>query len=174
MDKSPFIPPKIPVGERQDDGPASGGLIISDVVGKERTINIFGGFTRDIESVSQRLGDSSKNSTLLAPFNAAIQKLPRKPWEDPKDYAAFGESAYTGNTGEDRAHRNLCRFVEAHVVTQSPWAKGEKAQSLLGETLWWEEKDGKKLILPGNIEVSSTTEVANGEVWIIKEVVNYS
>ncbi|KAG9975529.1 hypothetical protein KCU78_g22702, partial [Aureobasidium melanogenum] len=110
-----------------------------------RNINIFAGFTRDIESVSRRLEAGSHNTTLLAPLNSAITKLPRKPWEDPQDYAALGQNAYDGQSGEDRAHKNLRRFVEAHVVPESPWAEGQKVQTLGGDTVWWEEKDGKKL-----------------------------
>jgi hypothetical protein len=121
------------------------GVTISDVLSRERNINIFAGFTRDIESVSRRLEAGSHNTTLLAPLNTAITRLPRKPWEDPQDYAALGQNAYDGQSGEDRAHRNLRRFVEAHVVPESPWAEGHKVQTLGGDTVWWEEKDGKKL-----------------------------
>ena len=55
-------------------------LSISDVIGKERIINIFAGFTRDIDSISKRLNDGSQNTTVLAPLNSALQKLPRKPY----------------------------------------------------------------------------------------------
>ena len=54
-------------------------LSISDVIGKERIINIFAGFTRDIEDISKRLDDNAQNTTVLAPSNLALQKLPRKP-----------------------------------------------------------------------------------------------
>jgi len=151
------------------------GVTISDVLSRERNINIFAGFTRDIESVSRRLEAGSHNTTLLAPLNTAITRLPRKPWEDPQDYAALGQNAYDGQSGEDRAHRNLRRFVEAHVVPESPWAEGHKVQTLGGDTVWWEEKDGKKLIQPGGIEVSSIpNKVANGEVWVLEGARNYA
>ena len=169
------------------------GVTISDVLSRERNINIFAGFTRDIESVSRRLEAGSHNTTLLAPLNSAITRLPRKPWEDPQDYAALGANAYDGQDGEDRAHRNLRRFVEAHVVPESPWAEGHKVQTLGGDTVWWEEKDGKKLassrsalvsnrqtnkenqIQPGGIEVSSIpNKVANGEVWVLEGARNYA
>ncbi|THY36563.1 hypothetical protein D6D01_00384 [Aureobasidium pullulans] len=150
------------------------GVTISDVLGRERSINIFAGFTRDIESVSKRL-EGSQNTTLLAPLNTAITRLPRKPWEDPQDYAALGQNAYDGQSGEDRAHRNLRRFVEAHVVPESPWAENQKIQTLGGDTVWWEHKDGKKLIQPGGIEVSSVpNKVANGEVWVLEGARNYA
>ncbi|KAI4734601.1 hypothetical protein E4T44_15281, partial [Aureobasidium sp. EXF-8845] len=132
-------------------------------------------------SVSRRLEAGSHNTTLLAPLNTAITRLPRKPWEDPQDYAALGQNAYDGQSGEDRAHRNLRRFVEAHVVPESPWAEGHKVQTLGGDTVWWEEKDGKKLaspilpIQPGGIEVSSIpNKVANGEVWVLEGARNYA
>ncbi|MCJ1445282.1 MAG: hypothetical protein MMC23_005787 [Stictis urceolatum] len=154
---------------------ASGNQIISDVIGKERATNIFGGLIRDISTVSSRLDDKNMNSTVLAPSNSELQKLPHKPWEDPEDYNSVGDSAYTGQAGEDRAHRNLRRFVEAHVVPQSPWAENEKVQTLNGNTIWWETKDGKQLLQPGGIEISSTaSHVGNGEVWVIQGVVSFS
>ncbi|MCJ1262186.1 hypothetical protein MMC22_002056 [Lobaria immixta] len=160
----------------KDDGPSkdTDQVIISDVIGKERIINIFAGFTRDVESLSRRLENNEQNSTVLAPLNSEIQKLPRKPWEDPKDYEVLGEQAYDGSGGEERAQRNLRRFAEAHIIPASPWKEGEKVASLGGGKLWWEERDGTKVVQPGNIEVSSVAEkVANGEVWVLKGVVNY-
>ena len=178
---------------KEDDGPSEGtdGVIISDVIGKDRIINIFAGFTRDIDNISRRLDDSSRNTTVLAPLNSEIQKLPRKPWESPKDYEELGTNAYAGSDGEDRAHRNLRRFVEAHVIPVSPWKEGERVESVGGGKVWWESHDGKKLVdiiglsylstsligdkvQPGHIEVSSVaSRVSNGEVWILKGALNY-
>ncbi|KAI9840968.1 MAG: hypothetical protein M1837_001097 [Sclerophora amabilis] len=150
-------------------------VIISDVIGKERSINIFSGLTRDIESISKRLDNGSQNTTVLAPLNSALMDLPRKPWEDPDDYKVLGENAYEGQKGEDRAHQNLRRFVEAHVLPVSPWKEHEKVETLAGGKIWFENKGGKKTIQPGDIEVSSiSNSVANGEVWMLKGVLNYS
>ena len=124
----------------------SGDLSISDVIGKERVINIFAGFTRDIDSISKRLNANDQNTTVLAPLNSELQKLPRKPWEDPEDYDQLGANAYKGQSGEDRAQSNLRRFVEAHAVPVSPWKEGEKTDSVGGGKLWWEEKDGKRMV----------------------------
>ncbi|KAL8704551.1 MAG: hypothetical protein Q9201_002286 [Fulgogasparrea decipioides] len=123
-------------------------IIISDVIGKDHTINIFAGFTRDIDPISKRLNNNSQNTTVLAPLNSAIQKLPRKPWEDPKDYNTLGQAAYDGSAGEDRAHRNLRRFVEAHIIPTSPWKEGEKVKSVGGEELWWENRGGTRTVCP--------------------------
>jgi hypothetical protein len=79
----------------------------------------------------------------LAPLNSAIMGLPRKPWEDPAD---GGKGVYDEAGGEDKAQRNLRRFVEAHVVGVSPWEKGQKTMTLEGGEIWWEEKGGKKLV----------------------------
>lgn len=157
-------------------GGGSGTVVLSDVVGKERSINLFAGFTRDVESVSRRLDDKAQNSTVLAPLNSAVEGLPRKPWEDARDYDALGAQAYEGGGGQDRARRNLGRFAEAHVVPVSPWEEGDKVKTLLGDReVWWESKDGKKVIQPDNIEVDSVaSKVGNGEVWIIKGVRNYA
>ena len=124
----------------------STGVIISDVIGKTQSIAIFSGLTRDIDTVSGRLEDAAQNATVLAPDNSAMKNLKRKPWEDPKDYETFGANAYGGGEGEDRAHRNLRRFVEAHIVPQSPWKEGEKIKTLAGDEIWYEIKDGKKKV----------------------------
>lgn len=133
---------------REDESPSKNTdqVIISDVIGKERIINIFAGLTRDIEAISVRLESNEQNTTVLAPLNSEMQKLPRKPWEDPKDYEAMGEQAYDGASGEDRAQRNLRRFVEAHIVPASPWKEGEEITTLGGVKLRWEEKGGQKMV----------------------------
>lgn len=154
---------------------ASDAPILSDVMGRDRSINIFSGFTRDVDSVSSRLNDGSQNATILAPDNSALHDLPRKPWEDPRDYESLGANAYEGTDGSSRAQKNLERFVNAHIVPESPWRENHKIQSLAGNTVWYEIKDGKKMLQPGDIEVSSIADkVANGEVWIIKGVLNYA
>ena len=83
---------------------------------------------------------------MLAPLNSAITKLPHKPWEDREDYNKLGTEAYTGSDGEDRAYTNLKRFVEAHVVPVNKWKEGQKVETVGGSTVWWEQKDGKKLV----------------------------
>ncbi|KAK3336531.1 hypothetical protein B0T19DRAFT_41982 [Cercophora scortea] len=154
----------------------SGEVMLSDVMGRDRSINLFAGFVRDIESASQRLDDSAKNTTVLAPLNSAIEKLPRKPWEDPKDYGSLGPNAYEGEDGQDRAQRNLQRFVEAHMVPENPWPAGKKVKAIGDDQdIWWENKGGIKVIQPGNIEVVSVAStVANGQVWILKNARNYA
>lgn len=186
-DKSP--PKEPPSG-------SGGGVILSDVLGTDRSINLFAGFVlcflygttrphahllfrsfvRDIEPASLRIDDPSKNTTVLAPLNSAIERLPRKPWEDPRDYGALGPDAYEGGDGHERAQRNLQRFVEAHLVPVGIWKEGEKVKTLLGDRdIWWVVKDGQRLIQPGDIEVVSVAKsVANGEVWILREARNYA
>ncbi|KAI9808397.1 MAG: hypothetical protein M1826_004173 [Phylliscum demangeonii] len=153
--------------------PSPGPVILSDVMGKEGAINIFSGFTRDIESVAQRCEDPSRNTTVLAPGNQALMAMGRKPWEDQDDYRTLGESAYEGSNGQDRAQRNLRRFVESHLVPVSPWPEGEEVQTLSGVRLRWQQKDGKRVIQPGDVEVLSVANrVANGEIWILKDVIS--
>lgn len=123
------------------------GPIVSDVLPRTRAINIFASLTRDFESVASRLNDASKNVTVLAPRNSAIQALPRKPWENPSEYEQFGEtSAYQGQEGQDRARQNLQRFVEAHLVPVSPWRENEEVETVGGGKLKW-KKEGDKIIV---------------------------
>jgi hypothetical protein len=140
--------PNIPTIPSNEDNPTDprGPLMISDVMGIERRINIFAGFTRDVESISQRLDDAKRNTTVLAPDNSAMVALPRKPWEDPREYAAMGEAAYDGAAGADRAQRNMRRFVEAHVVPSSPWKEGETLETIGGRKIWFESHGGKKVV----------------------------
>lgn len=140
------LPPSSPPPMDTMHDPKTGEPILSDVMGRDRSINIFSGFTRDVDAVSARLDDSNKNATILAPQNAAIAKLPRKPWENPQDYDALGSEAYVGAEGEGRANKNLQKFVDAHIVPRSPWQEDEKVQTVAGSTVWYEVKDGKKFV----------------------------
>ncbi|KAK7962200.1 FAS1 domain-containing protein [Apiospora aurea] len=153
-------------------------VMLSDVMGRDRSINIFASLTRDVASIEQRLEDPSQNSTVLAPLNSQIDALPRKPWEDAQDYEIFGAAAaYEGDEGRDRAQKNLKKFAEAHILPLSPWQEGEKVKSLLAgdKEIWWENKDGKKVIYPDGIEVDSIAgKVGNGELWTLKGVRNRS
>lgn len=152
-----------------------GGQTISDVLPRNQQISIFTSFTRDVSSISTGFESAIQKFTVLAPEDSEIKNLPRKPWENPDDYSAFGESAYEGQSGVDRAQENLKKFVEAHVVPSSPWNEGEKVKTLGGREVWWEEKDGKKLIQPQSLEVLSVADkVSNGEVWVLKGVLNYA
>lgn len=145
----PVMPPsQEPADPAQPQPPPQGEVLISDVMGRDRSINIFAGFTRDVAPISSRLDDFSRNSTVLAPRNSAVEGLPRKPWEDPKDYEVLGSNAYEGGDGQDRAQKNLRKFVEAHVVPVSPWPEKQKAKTLLDSDreIWWEMKDGVKTV----------------------------
>jgi hypothetical protein len=123
-------------------------VIISDVLGKTQNIAIFSGLTRDIDTVSGRLDNAAQNATVLAPDNSVMRELKRKPWEDPEDYNTFGTSAYEGSSGEDRARGNLERFVQRHIIPESPWEEGKKVKTLSGNEIWWETKDGQKKVSP--------------------------
>jgi hypothetical protein len=145
----PFLSPSDPdmsPAPDQDQEP-SNDLMISDVIGTERRINIFAGFTRDVDPIADRLDDQAQNSTILAPLNSKIQALPRKPWEDEKDYESHGASAYSlQGGGEQRAHDNLRRFVERHIVPVSPWKEGEKVKTIVGDEVWWERSESGKVV----------------------------
>jgi len=128
------------------EGQATTGVIISDVIGKTQNIAIFSGLTRDIDAVSGRLDNASQNATVLAPNNSIMRDLKRKPWEDPDDYDSLGADVYEGTSGQDRARGNLERFVQRHIIPESPWEEGKKVKTLAGNEIWWESKDGQKKV----------------------------
>lgn len=141
----PSVPDRNPGNGRDDASRGDGDLIVSDILNKERDINGFASLARQIKPVFTRLNDGSKNATVLAPSNAALQRLPRKPWESPADYEVFGqEDAYVGQQGRERAAENLKKFVEMHVVPDSPWPENSDTQTLGGgRTQWKKEDDGR-------------------------------
>ncbi|KAL0631710.1 hypothetical protein Q9L58_009424 [Maublancomyces gigas] len=156
----------------------TGTPLLADVLPLDKSISIFSGFTRSVESISTRVADREANTTVLAPSNVAISRLPRKPWEDPADEGAGGNvfsEIYRGLAGEDRASKNLRTFVEAHCVGVSPWVKGQKTKTLEGKVVWWDEDDeGVRTIYPDNIQIEERrNEASNGEVWFLKGVINY-
>lgn len=173
MNPGPVQPPSSGGPEDQDTG-GHGSLTISDILPKTRSINIFASLTRDIEGIADRLQSTAPkdNTTLLAPLNSAMQALPRKPWEDrPGD----GSDVRAANN-EDKAAQNLQKFVEEHVVPTSPWKEGKegKVKTLGGQELWWERRDGKKVVMPHELVVDGVLgRVGNGEIWAVKGVVNY-
>lgn len=151
--QAPLLPqsgPAMPAVSNDDHNisvDALGDVVISDVIGRSRSTNIFAGLTRGVDGVAERFGDSNANTTALAPLNSAITALPRKPWEDPTDYVTMGGGAYEGQAGVDRAAINLQRFVEAHIVPVSPWKEGEKVRTLGGDMLWWAKKDDGTIVV---------------------------
>jgi len=153
-------------------------LSISDILPQTRSINIFASLTRDVSTVTNRLESTrpQDNTTLLAPLNSVMQALPRKPWEDrPGDEPE--DISQSAARNEDRAARNLQRFVEEHVVPISPWREGKegKIRTMGGTELWWEEREGKKVVMPGELVVDAVVgRVGNGEIWAVTGVVNYA
>lgn len=145
-------------------------LKISDVVGRSRQVGLFTRLLQQYESISARLQDSRMKSTILAPSNAELTKLPHKPWENAGDYEARGTFVFSNDaTSEIRAQHNSNEFVARHVVPHSPWIAGQKTRTLAGTTIWYEETDGKKIIKPDDIEVTEITDqVGNGQIWVIQ------
>ncbi|KAK7425692.1 hypothetical protein QQZ08_007791 [Neonectria magnoliae] len=162
------------MADKNDKDGSQASVAIADVLGTHRSLTTFSSFVRLHSSTETLLNNLDANTTVLAPLNSVIEALPRKPWEDPREYNRLGPKAYSGDDGQERARQNLLRFVEEHLVAGSPWAQGDKAETVAGKQIWWVEKDGKRLVMPDEVEVERVaSQVANGEVWIIKGVLNY-
>ena len=121
----------------------SGDLKISDIIGKEKGINVFASLTREVTDISNRL-DSSQKTIVLAPLNSALNG--KKTWEDPKGDSDPGVDSFAGPAGKARADDNTKRFVESHVIPVDQWVEGNKIKSLGGEEVWWESKGNKKIV----------------------------
>ncbi|ERF72316.1 hypothetical protein EPUS_02203 [Endocarpon pusillum Z07020] len=140
--QAPIIP-LIPSNDAEDDSTMSDRHKPSlyDTLPLTRRINIFSSLLRDHPNLPTLLSSHNNNHhndqnptsfTILAPLNSALQSLEHKPWEDSNDYATFGERAYDGQGGEERAKGNLKSFVERHVVPQSPWGAGGREGGVVG------------------------------------------
>ncbi|KAG6003049.1 hypothetical protein E4U21_002439 [Claviceps maximensis] len=151
---------------------------LSDTIGPQRSISSFSSFTRLNPATAHLLDDLAAKVTVLAPLNSAIDALPRKPWEEPPpDGQEQDEPSHDGQDEQDRAKHNLDRFVRAHIVSgMAPWGEGVRTDTLAGgRKIWWEgREDGARVVYPDGIEVESVAgRVANGELWIVKGVLNY-
>lgn len=182
MNPGPVQPPGAGAPASDVTSPDRGSdLTISDILPLSRSINIFAQLTRDIASVTARLSTmDTSNTTLLAPLNSAMQDLPRKPWEDRPGNGGVdgGGDVRRAEDNEEKAAENLRRFVEAHVVPVSPWKRGEaeKVRTLGGDEVWWDEREGKRVVFGKGFEVDVSEvvgTVGNGAIWAIKGVVNY-
>ncbi|TQV96474.1 hypothetical protein V2A60_003128 [Cordyceps javanica] len=161
-----------------DDHPVQPAVRLSDTLGSNRALSTFSSFAREHAAAAARLSDGDGDgdgTTVLAPLNSAVEALPRKPWEDERELGELGAQAYEGEEGKGRADANLGRFVEAHLVTRSPWPAGTKAKTMAGTEVWWEERDdGTRVVMPGKVEVDKVAiEVANGQIWILKGVLKF-
>ncbi|KAG5970704.1 hypothetical protein E4U55_001507 [Claviceps digitariae] len=162
---------------------------LSDIIGPHRSISSFSSFTRVNPLTAQLLDDLTARMTVLAPLNSAIDALDRKPWEErspdeqhqEQDQDQARQAVYDGDgqEGQERAKHNLDEFVRAHIVMgEAPWEEGVKAETLAGgrrrREIWWEERgDGVRVVCPGGIEVERVAgRVANGELWIVKGVLD--
>ncbi|KAJ6257827.1 hypothetical protein Dda_7616 [Drechslerella dactyloides] len=162
-------PNNLPSSQAAGDVP-----IVSDSLSVQREVSIFAETVRGVHVVEERLDDKNLNTTVLAPLNSAMARLPRKPWEDP-DPENNVQGAFAGLDGEKRAASNLERFAKAHMIPVSPFNENEKVQTLEGTTVWWSTVDGVPKIFPGGIPVKEIKRsVPNGQVWTIAGVINYA
>lgn len=161
-------PKKQHLATMPDDGdhPVQTAVRLSDTLGSNRAVTSFSSYARQHAATEDRLGSAADKTTVLAPLNSAVEALARKPWENEREMGELGTNAYEGGDGKARADANICRFVEAHLVTQSPWPAGVKAKTMAGREVWWEERDdGKRVVMPDKVEVDKVAiEVGNGQI----------
>ncbi|EWC45181.1 hypothetical protein DRE_06069 [Drechslerella stenobrocha 248] len=172
--QDPFSSPELNMDKSHKGEPPADVPIVSDSLSVQRDVSIFADILRGVSSAIERLENKGINTTVLAPLNSVMARLPRKPWEDP-DPSNNVEGAFAGLDGENRAAANLERFVKAHMIPVSPFKENEKVDTLGGTTIWWSTENGVTKIFPGGIEVKEVkNSVPNGQVWTLTGVINYS
>src|SRR5687767_12736126 len=83
----PIMPPST---DKDGDMTIQPSVPLNDILGTLRSLTTFSSLTRMQTTTTSLLSDLSTNTTVLAPLNSAIESLPRKPWESPRDYDAHG------------------------------------------------------------------------------------
>ncbi|GAA5828397.1 hypothetical protein JCM11251_006226 [Rhodosporidiobolus azoricus] len=164
-----------PVFTIQDDAsyiPTSAVPSIGDILVRSKA-RIFYDYARDSTAVSQLFVDPSGQATILAPTDAAILALARKPHEGP---ATRSSGEVSSNEEERQRAEWLERWVKAHVVLEQveleagEWEKREYT-TMEGKTVRFassgKDEAGRQL-MPGDIEVVGEAQGSNGKVLYLQ------
>ena len=79
-----------------------------------------------------------------------------------------------GEVGMERARNNIEKFVGRYIGVagkgnMEEWQEGQRIKTVEGEEVWWESKDGKKVVMPWQVGVLNEIEkVTNGELWVLE------
>ncbi|KAG9007790.1 hypothetical protein FRB95_005578 [Tulasnella sp. JGI-2019a] len=115
----------------------------------QRSSSIFFDYLREVPSVSTRIADLSKNSTLLVPSNKAVIALGWKPERGPPVNTPSGKGEV--EISEVASKENVVKWVEAHVLPTSDLDLGSKE---LQPTL----RDGKSVTIGRRGDLSTGSE----------------
>lgn len=149
-----------------------GGVTLADVIPIDRSLTIYADLARSLGDVQQNLGDDRKQYVVLAPQNAAIMALGRKPWDQKLDPDGRIDPPLAA-LDEGSAEENIRRFVEAHIVQAQGMRQGETYRTLAGMEVSWTADGGVKTIHPGGIAVLQEIDTAvNGAIWVLDGVMD--
>ncbi|GAA5852676.1 hypothetical protein JCM8547_002586 [Rhodosporidiobolus lusitaniae] len=156
--------------------PTSGAIpSLADLLTRSKRSRWFYDYARDSTAVSTILIDLHGSTTLLAPVDAAIVALPRKPHEGP----AVAESQ-SGEVSSNEEERQRAEYLEAWVKNHCVLERVELEE---GD---WEARDyttmsGKKVkfaaggengegrvLLPGDVEVVGEEMASNGKILYLQ------
>lgn len=82
-------------------------------------ISIFSSYGRNVLDVESQWEDGSQELIVIAPTNAAISSLSKKPWQFPNDIDAMEEADAAPQDIEDAINGNIAHFVKSHIISRS-------------------------------------------------------
>ncbi|KAH9824237.1 hypothetical protein DFH28DRAFT_238869 [Melampsora americana] len=154
-------------------------------------LSLFYNYIRDVAPINQRTMDPNQKTTILAPLNAAIMRLSRKPHQGlqtPESEAPFHELSPEAKIAREESNLSyLTRWVSAHVILDT--LEPEQFPSSPQSSLSLKSIDGRSLrivcddsqdgeprwhgcrIEPGNIRIINYTPASNGVIYTIDNTI---
>ncbi|KAF8645690.1 hypothetical protein AX16_007639 [Volvariella volvacea WC 439] len=154
---------------------------LADLLTIEPSASIFYSYARELE-LSRVFGDdseSAKKITVLVPTNKAVMALARKPHQDPvpvDEGVIISEEEF-----EARSKKNVERWVQAHIIPQSPITLDQTYQTLLEKKSVTftpiTKNDGRgpewsRVTVEDGVRITSAKEGLNGVLYLIDGTVS--
>lgn len=173
-------PPKPDSGDighaANEDEPQAGPPLLRTKLAVNQDAQIFASYVRDFASIETRFNDRDQYSVVMAPSDAAIEKLNAKPWEFPEHV----DPSLSPEEKDRLARKNVKSFITNHIH----YGDFDGAVSILGQkepdyfditteagtTIKVEPSDDKlKLTTSDGIvaTVYKAEKVDNGAIWIL-------
>ena len=94
-------------------------------------LDIFASYSRNDEKSYDMFRDPESDLIVIAPTNAAITALAKKPWQFPMDIDTMEQAGSSERDIDNAIHNNIVNFVRSHVVAYQKDTKTSKDGTVL-------------------------------------------
>jgi hypothetical protein len=178
MPQSPILIPGLgqDIVDIPDDHPDDRGpVLLRTQLAVTPDVGIFATYVRDVESLEQRFNDEEKYSIVLAPSDAAVRSLAKKPWAFPTPV----DEKLPESEKEQIIRNNVRTFIAEHVHFGNLDAVLALGNTIVSQTLKMET--GRIVVLnkfgelcsvedeEGNLlaTITSASRVKNGVIFVL-------